>query len=105
MALIKVTRNDLGCWADGSLGHDHIRARLAWFLVINDCPDIRLIESLRGEMSDDALEENDALDWLNDNISADFECYFEMADGDLMLVENVEDEDNEEDDTRGMFPW
>ena len=94
--------SDVGCFADGSLGHKHIRDVLAkelttlyrhnagggdglhWNKVAN------LVDALNGEPSDDAWEELEALDWLNRQCYDD--TYFEFVDGDLMLVAIDEDE-------------
>lgn len=91
------TSTDIGCYADGVFGHQHIRDRLADILVHmfrhsprgGDGPywatASKLVDELRGEMSDDAQEEYDALDMLNE-YSVSWECYFEIGDGDLRLV-------------------
>jgi hypothetical protein len=74
---------EIGCWADGTHGHQYTRdacaATLEYYATENfvsrglavpewrSCPIDRLVASLRGEMSDDASEEDDATDWLNEH--------------------------------------
>jgi hypothetical protein len=73
---------DVGCHADASFGHDHVRTVLREL-----CCDIGredLAHALIGEMSDDADEEYAAIEALNAVCSDD--VYFEFMDGDLMLV-------------------
>jgi hypothetical protein len=72
----------VGCFADGSYGHSHIRAKLAD--MMNTFGQTELCEALEGEMSDDASEEQEAIDWLNDNACTP-DVYFVMVDGDLLL--------------------
>lgn len=73
----------LGCWADGSYGHSHVRAKLAD--MMDSFGQRRLCALLEGEWrGDDAHEEDEAIDWLNAN-ACTHEVYFAMVDGDLML--------------------
>lgn len=72
-----------GCWGDGSFGHQHVRERLA---ALIDEFDEDIAEQLRAEMSDDAEEENVALEILNNNTSDENGLkVWEFVDGDLML--------------------
>lgn len=78
---MRFTKQDAGCYADGSFGHNHVREVLGSLLVEVGRPDLQ--DELLFEMSDDACEEYDALDILNAECEG---CYFEMVDGDLMLT-------------------
>lgn len=92
---MRLTYNDAGCYADGANGHDHIRAKLAAMmreLSLNhrigvstrgDCAAIAI--ELNQPMSDDASEENDAIEFANQYLCDDT-ARFEMRDGDLMLL-------------------
>jgi len=83
MSKSKFTRADCGCYADGALGHKYIRAQLAR-LVSEYVPNgVELMCALLGEMSDDASEEDEALELLQRECAADV-C-FEFRDGDLIL--------------------
>lgn len=77
----KWVADDCGCYADGSLGHQHIRERLAG-LVENQDP--KLAESLRGDMPNDAWDEDEAIDMLNAQTEAGIAWFFQ--DGDLVLA-------------------
>lgn len=80
--MAKFTKVSVGCYADSSFGHERVRTRL-----MELCCDIEredLAHALVGEMSDDAQEEQDAIDALNAHCSDD--VHFEFVDGDLMLV-------------------
>lgn len=91
------TRHDVGCYADGAFGHQHCREVLADLLgnVPNSTAHGFLGEpggtvdalqaALRSEMSDDAWEEDRALDALN-SLCAD-DVYFVFENGDLLLLE------------------
>ncbi len=65
----EIEKEQAGCHGDGSLGHQHTReacaARLREFVPESPERDA-LIAELRGEMSDDASEEDDAVDMLNE---------------------------------------
>lgn len=91
------TRASLGCHGDGAFGHAHIRARLAEMMERlarkaahpgDSNTAAELAEVLRQEMSDDASEENDAIDLLNEYTAPD--VAFEFVDGDLVLTETEE---------------
>lgn len=69
--------DDVGCHADGSFGHEHARRRIANRLDIvlmngdmisedRDKEIRELISSLKGEMPDDAWDEDAALEILNE---------------------------------------
>lgn len=86
---------EIGCRADGALGHQHVRERLADLVgavLIRgaDSDDAmtqlasrdELDRSLRSPMPDDAWDEHAALDLLND--TADPGHLFELSDGDLI---------------------
>lgn len=81
---------DVGCYADGGFGHQHVRIRLGLLLHNVYCvrPQWKYLVTVRdalfAEMSDDAQEENDALSALN--ARCDPGVRFELVDGDLMLV-------------------
>lgn len=88
------TAEHVGCYADGASGHTHVRAVLGGLLkgTVSVGPvgialrvKARLIiEALRADMSDDASEEDKALDFLNTHSCADG-VQFELCDGDLIL--------------------
>lgn len=75
------TKNDIGCYADSGFGHDHVRSMLS--MLVLDAGREDLAELLLGDMSDDASEEDEALDVLNELCSEN--VYFDFHDGDLML--------------------
>ena len=83
------TENDAGCYGYGALGHDHVRRRLAEQLeALSRAEGIDrddLVRDLRGPMSDDAWEEELALEVLND-WSVCQGVYWTLRDGDLMLL-------------------
>lgn len=85
--------DDVGCFGDGAYGHVHIRCVLA-NLLDEHFGDVAagLILELRGEMSDDAGEELEAIDRLNE-LYAPSGLRFEMIDGDLMLINEYESEE------------
>jgi hypothetical protein len=62
-------KQDAGCYGDGALGHQHTReacaAKVEEIFVASPERDA-VIAALRGEMSDDASEEDDACDMLNE---------------------------------------
>ena len=79
-----------GCMADATHGHQHVRERLA--CLVEDWPGIERAKELpallRGSMSDDASEEDEALEFLNDcedwyNQSAGV---WGLVDGDLFYM-------------------
>jgi len=90
------TINDTGCYADGAFGHDHVRGRMADLLerLYRHHPrggdgahwqSVRpIVESLRGDMPDDAWDEDEGLEWLN-SACYDDTC-FAFVDGDLVLL-------------------
>lgn len=88
------SRGDAGCWADGAAGHKHVRNRLAqlvanvWTQEMLDKYGYDVAEALDVEMSDDASEEDDALDILQEFTESGF--VWEFVDGDLMLVNESE---------------
>lgn len=85
------TKEDIGCHADASLGHQHCREALAQRIeAIDDSTPKQwtdLAASLRGDMSDDASEEDIALEILDEHCDG---VAFVFQDGDLMLVESEE---------------
>jgi len=96
------TAQDFGCFGDGAFGHQHVRESLANLLVQMfrhsprggdgpywDNTVSPLVEELRGDMSDDASEEYDAIDLLNERCCS-WECVFDFIDGDLMLSQTEE---------------
>ena len=82
------TKEECGCYGDSYMGHNHVRQCLASILVEADQQGddtvSRLLEELEGVMSDDAQEEQDALDIINDELCEDG-VEFGFVDGDLML--------------------
>lgn len=76
------TSNDIGCFADGTYGHDHVRERMA-VLLEKLAPSV-IVEDLREPMSDDCCEEDAAMDALNALCSED--VFFTLDGGDLLLV-------------------
>jgi hypothetical protein len=81
--MAKYTTRDEGCYADGCHGHVHIRLVLAELLAEHGGP-LKLARCLEEEMSDDAWEEEDALNWLNNHVCEG--VLFGLADGDLLLL-------------------
>lgn len=79
---------DPGCYADAGSGWDHVRDVFAG-LVASLSPDLE--EELQGEQSDDASEEDDALDLLNENTVGGYWAFGENGDG-LMLYSDEEDD-------------
>lgn len=88
------TKADVGCYADGSLGHDHIRYKLVCLLqelrivapekfVWRQCGYISA--DLRGAPSSDFSEEQEAMDLLN-AWACTQDVAFTIEDGDLLLV-------------------
>lgn len=78
--------SDCGCYAGGEYGHEHVRAVLAD--LSEELGNPKLAIELRGEMSDDASEEYEAIDLLNTDCDG---CHFEFVDDDLMLVADSEE--------------
>lgn len=76
-----------GCYGDGTFGHQHVRERLAAEVSRFDA---ELAELLRGPMSDDASEEDEALDILNEHTAS--HLYWAFVDGDLMLVDSTKED-------------
>lgn len=82
-----------GCYGDGANGHQHTRAKCADLLESLGCRDTVLIDSLRGDMSDDASEEEDAVDWLEEH-AEHATARWGWQDGDFGLWEcTISDED------------
>lgn len=77
-------RTGIGCIADGSYGHDHIRERLAELVAAYGRKGLDIAIRLSEEMSNDAQEESDAIDLLNEHTEDGL--YFTMSNGDLLLV-------------------
>jgi hypothetical protein len=86
---------DAGCYADGAFGHQHCRETLAslvqgiaersnrwgaksWGVSIGE-----LVDSLRGDMPDDAWDEDTALEILNEVTEG---AFWQFVDGDLCLI-------------------
>lgn len=78
-------RTGLGCIADGSYGQQHIRERLAELVQPYGYKGKKLASWLIGPPSDDAQDENDAIDLLNRYTEDGI--YFTMSNGDLLLVD------------------
>ena len=81
------TTHDIGCLADGSFGHEHVRKILASLM---DNLDPVLALELEGIPSDDFREEDDALDILNTRCTG---VYIAFRDGDLLCISEEEDRD------------
>lgn len=83
------TKKDIGCYADGANGRDHIRYILTELLEQTPATSetIQVIEELEGNISEDVFEEIEAVEILNDYCLG---CCFEMIDGDLILMESNE---------------
>lgn len=77
--------SEIGCYADGTFGHVHVRSKLANLI---ESFDPKLAESLQGEMPDDAWDEDEALEILQKETHDDLTWVFDS--GDLLLVENKE---------------
>ena len=81
--------DDVGVHADGTFGHEHVRARLSQLVMAvdgdmgNPGPQ-ELAISLEGPMPDGAWDEEEAIDMLNFATDEDFE--WEMFEGDLRLA-------------------
>lgn len=78
------TPEDVGCYADGSLGHNHCREVLLELIEPHN-PDSDLRAALKADMSDDAWEEDAALEILNDHCHKNVLWTFE--EGDLVLMD------------------
>lgn len=85
---MKLNKTDVGCHADGALGHAHVRAVLA-DLVSSYCKAPVLVRELNADMSDDASEEDEAIDLLN-STACEQDVHFELSDGDLVLVSDAD---------------
>ena len=72
-----------GCYADGAFGIQHVRDTLAWMLEECGVTDRKLLESLRGEMPDDAWDEYEALSELDARSPEGWGWWLEA--GDLMF--------------------
>jgi hypothetical protein len=98
MVMTKFKEEDVACWADGSLGHEHVRERLASIIEDNIPEDSdfsaplftrdELIESLRSEMPDDAWDEFEAIDMLNQPEITEEGLVWWIEGGDLLLVKD-----------------
>ena len=96
---MKYGQKDLGSYSDSALGHSHARNVLADLLSDNfwraqqDAKQVCMLNDwlneLRGEMSDDAGEEYDALDWLNDHC-CEQGFYFDFDNGEVCLFQERE---------------
>ena len=82
------TKTDVGCWSDGAYGHEHLRARLGWLLVMLPTDQTRLIRELESEPSDDMSEEDDAITALQEYTEEGF--VWGCDGGDLMLLAESE---------------
>lgn len=90
---------DVACYADSAFGHDHARKVLADLVemnawrVTNDAKEVcrinSLIDELRGEMSDDDCETDEALEFLNEKCCTKG-VYFDFENGDLILFPESE---------------
>jgi len=74
---------DLGCYGDGTFGHQHTRERCAEIVTSGAGP-LKICRALQGPMSDDAQEEYDACDWLNETCAV-YGAVWSWQDGDFGL--------------------
>lgn len=88
-----LNKNDVGCYADGSLGHAYVRGVLATLLERlpeshddTDASRYQLANELREDMTDDAGEEDDALEILQEHTAEGLT--WEFHEGDLILGED-----------------
>ncbi len=94
------SKADVGCYADGTHGHAYIRQRLATLLdrLPTASDDLTQIDrysvamELRGDMSMDLSEEDDALEILQDHTADGI--VWEFSEGGLMLTETERDSDD-----------
>lgn len=85
----KLTCFDADVYGSGEFGHNHIRGCLNTLLQWwNPVETAALRTALCGEMSDDASEEDDAIEYLNTNACDG--CYFALSEGDLWLLKSDE---------------
>lgn len=76
------TTRDVGCIADGALGHNHVRAVLADIMDELNYP--IMVDELRDAPPDDYSDEDDAIDILNtDHVDG---VYIVMSEGNLLCV-------------------
>ena len=80
---------EIGCYGDGTNGHQHTRHACANILHTFASASGRLIDDLRKEMTDDADEEIAACSWLN-NHSPHNGASWGWQDGDFGLWTNEE---------------
>lgn len=85
--MTKHTKLSLGCYADGTFGHDHIRTILAGMVDRWNGPQ-DLVESLQGEMPDDDSDTDEAIEFLNET-ACSVGVMFTMDNGDLMLIDSM----------------
>ncbi len=93
---LEFSSEDCGVYADGALGHGHLRNRLAELLLaVDNSPlaseAVEVAESLGGEMPDDCWDEDRAIEFLEAATSSDLAWC--MQDGDLLLVKILGDQD------------
>ena len=83
----------VGCYADGTFGHDYVRSSLAlllhgftgrWNKTVMLSAE-SLMDELCADPSDDFSEEDDAIALLNEH-ATDGTVYFGMFEGDLVLA-------------------
>ena len=99
MSRKRFNHHDTGCQADGTFGHDHVRAVMAslWGMAMGldsglDPDDLLVYDSLLQPMPDDAWDELEFLKGMDlacDGVS------FELDNGDLICLPTT----NEEDET------
>ena len=85
MKPIYFTKEDAGCYGDGTLGHGHVRSRLAELIEPFNSD---LYNELCVEGSDDLSEEDEALEILGEHSSAGM--VWDFQDGDLVLYYDPE---------------
>lgn len=92
MNSIELTSSDIGCWGDGSFGHQNTRNCCGNTLKALGNQNEELVASLYGPMPDDAWDEHEAETWLNELVSSrPPEAYFGWQDGDFGLWKTEHD--------------
>lgn len=108
-ARVVFVKDDFGCYADGANGHNYVRRRIAdlledayrekwsgtekgirWSSSAKEIGEVW--KSLRGEMPDDAWDENEAIELLNARCEEGI--HFDFHDGDFCLIRDGDLEEN-----------
>lgn len=78
-------KTDVGCYADAAFGHVHVRRRLAGLVSGLGIDKGLIVDSLYGDMPDDAWDEYEALAILQQHTDAGL--LWSFHDGNLLLWE------------------